>query len=114
MSGLPDYWTTDAARGWGGDRFYLLERGGDPERAAGVWFTLWDTAADRDEFARRYRETPAGGEARSIPMGERGEVLAFGLTGDEAAALERTLAERPPRFWRKETGQLVPWTPAGP
>jgi hypothetical protein len=41
-----------AAAGWDGDAYVLLARGGDQ---ALVWYSVWDTEADADEFAEAYR-----------------------------------------------------------
>ncbi|MCA9436309.1 MAG: hypothetical protein KC978_11020 [Candidatus Omnitrophica bacterium] len=37
-----------AAEGWGGDRYFLLAKNG---RKVLVWFTIWDTLEDKEEFA---------------------------------------------------------------
>ena len=42
----------DAAGGWDGDSYALLEREG---RHALVWYTVWDSDADADEFVAAYR-----------------------------------------------------------
>ena len=39
-----------SAFGWGGDRYVLLADGGGQHSL--VWFAVWDTEAERDEFAR--------------------------------------------------------------
>ena len=39
-----------SAFGWGGDRYVLLADGGGHRSL--VWFAVWDTEAQRDEFAR--------------------------------------------------------------
>lgn len=41
-----------AAAGWDGDVYVLLEKDGEQ---ALVWYTLWDTATDADEFVDAYR-----------------------------------------------------------
>jgi hypothetical protein len=65
----------DAAAGWGGDRYALLERGDD--RALVMRWT-WDSARDRAEFADALRawggeglpdSTPAGRDAWRTPGG---------------------------------------------
>ncbi len=87
-----DGWTTPAAEGWGGDRFYLLARGSSRAEAArsltgvlGVWVTAWDSPGDRDEFVAAL---PGG----SIPsgfsvelLGTRGAVVLIGFAGADRA-----------------------------
>lgn len=41
-------WTNPAATGWGGDRYQLYA--GPHGKLVMVWFSLWDSAQDRDEF----------------------------------------------------------------
>ena len=54
-----DAWTTPVARGWGGDRFFLLGSGSSALDAAralkelkGVWITVWDTPVDSGRVHR--------------------------------------------------------------
>ncbi len=56
----------DAAEGWGGDRYALLERG--DERALVMRWT-WDSASDEAEFAHALRAWGGEGLPDSIPAG---------------------------------------------
>lgn len=88
----PDYWTTDGARGWGGDRFYLLD-GGDPkaENGRAVWITFWDTPTDRDEFMEDYASHRKDTERKAIRFGKRGVVFTFGFTAEQVSDVEKRL-----------------------
>lgn len=100
-AGLPAYWTNQAASGWGGDRFYLLQgKGGE----AGVWITLWDTAGDRDEFLESYTEALPGAAGSRFLLGARGAVFTFGV---DAGRVQEAFAARPPAMNRG--GE--PWSP---
>ena len=106
-------WTNPAAAGWGGDRFYLLAAGPDAkaagkslEAARGVWFTLWDTPQDRDEFVQAYEGRPMTGRA-IVPLGNLGAVALFGFDAAEQKALAERLAKSPPPMTR--AGK--PWSP---
>jgi hypothetical protein len=58
MAGVADSVATRAAAGWGGDRAYLFERaGGTP---IFVWKTVWDRAADAEEFFNAYNSLQRG------------------------------------------------------
>jgi len=101
----PSGWTNDAARGWGGDRFFLLAEGRDAAAAAkelkglrGVWITLWDTADDRDEFVEDYAEFRPQRSRAAFKLGRRGTVFFYNFDGTEWAALRRTLETSPPKF----------------
>lgn len=74
-----------AAAGWDGDVYALLERDG---RHALVWYTLWDTQGDADEFEVAYR---AAFEAR------------FGIGPEE----DLVTPERRARVERLELGGLA-------
>jgi hypothetical protein len=95
-------WTHPGSEGWGGDRFYLLERE-DPRRRvgtgeeAGLWILLWDTPEDRDEFEEA---CDPGERAPGFPLGRRGAVRLFGMDPETAAGIERSFRENPPRFTR--------------
>jgi hypothetical protein len=103
-SGLSAYWTNKASMGWGGDRFYL----GESDRGwAGLWFTLWDTPKDRDEFAATYSTEVLDTSRNWFPLGERGAVFLFGLDEEPAGAIEKALLETPPGFTKN--GEI--WTP---
>ncbi|MBU0637936.1 MAG: hypothetical protein KKB50_03660 [Planctomycetes bacterium] len=103
---MPGYWTTKAATGWGGDRFYLLAPAGDQEKAeaasgqVGMWLTYWDTQQDRDEFAEAYQEHRKLVNRVYMKLGERGGVFFFGVDSAQQAALQQTLRSRPPRLTR--------------
>jgi len=45
---------TQAAEGWGGDRYQVFETG--PGRHAVVWWTRWDTEKDAREFLKTYTD----------------------------------------------------------
>lgn len=94
---LPQNYTSDAASGWGGDRFYLLAAGdGDEtlEEAKGVWVTVWDTEADRDQFLAAMATARPKAVARKI--GTLGAVFLFGFDAKDAASLADTLEQSPP------------------
>ena len=83
-------WTNPGAAGWGGDRFYLLASGTtreDAERSLkdprGVWVTVWDTAAERNEFtAALDKGNPPPGYAVS-PIGDTGAIVFIGFPKGE-------------------------------
>ncbi|MCX7916387.1 MAG: hypothetical protein N3A53_08825, partial [Verrucomicrobiae bacterium] len=51
---LPHTEASDAAAGWGGDRYHVFERGvGGP--LAVVWWSVWDDEKEAEEFAHAYR-----------------------------------------------------------
>jgi hypothetical protein len=52
--------TNDAAPGWGGDRYALIEKG---EGRLLCWSTRWDSPEDADEFAAALSDLSAGIEA---------------------------------------------------
>ncbi|MBE3071833.1 MAG: hypothetical protein IMZ67_02555 [Acidobacteria bacterium] len=94
-------WTTPAARGWGGDRFYLLGSGRDAADAArsltdlrGVWVTVWDSQGDRDEFVATLPQSSVPAAYAVMPMGTFGAVVLIGFDDTErgrlAAQLDRT------------------------
>jgi hypothetical protein len=117
------YWTNTAAKGWGGDRFFLLapaEAGRDSENSGGsengrgesvaprgVWITAWDTAKDADEFVAAYEERNPDPARTMVRIGARMIAFLFGL-GAGAAPLAARLGETPPpasRAWN-------PWADA--
>jgi hypothetical protein len=73
--------SSQAAAGWGGDRYELWRRGED---AALIMRWRWDTPPDVGEFETRLREV----------VGERGAVVRRGGTVTLAVAPGRDLAER--------------------
>ena len=103
---MADAWTNPAAAGWGGDRFYLIASGPDAKAAGksldaarGVWFTLWDTPEDRDEFVQAYEGRPMAGRA-IVPLGSLGAVVLFGFDAAEQKALAERLTKSPPPMTR--------------
>ena len=105
---MPGYWTNGAATGWGGDRFFLLtsasnEGGPLPpfEDCCGLWFTVWDTPADRDEFIEGY-ETHRDLPARAlVKLGDLGAVYLLGFDEARREAVEKTLRTTPPPLMRE-------------
>jgi hypothetical protein len=73
--------TSEAAAGWGGDRYELWQRGAE---SALIMRWRWDTPRDEAEFAARLREV----------MGDRGVVGRRGGMVTLAVAPEHDLAER--------------------
>jgi hypothetical protein len=97
LMGNPGYWTNKFAKGWGGDRLYLLgargARGKEDLSAPGVvWVTAWDTADDREEFVEGVRG--ARGAQPGFGVAEDGKVavFAFGKGGKLDAGLREILA----------------------
>jgi hypothetical protein len=85
MAGVSEKDATRAAAGWGGDRAFLFERGGNSSLF--IWKTVWDKAADAEEFFRSYNE---------MEKAREGAQLSDSVTqGDTAQAV-----------WR-EAGRLV-------
>ena len=89
-----DAWTSPAARGWGGDRFFLLASGSTAADAAralkdlkGVWITTWDTPADRDEFTASLATSSMPRATATAPMGDVGAIVFVGFEASERAAL---------------------------
>lgn len=114
MLQMASAWTNPAAAGWGGDRFYLLASGASPDAAAkdlkdlqGVWFTLWDTPEDRDEFLEAYARCAPSPAPVLVRLGTQGAVAMFGIDDAERQALEKRLGESPPPM--KRAGK--PWSP---
>jgi len=111
---MADVWTNAAATGWGGDRFYLLASG--PSAAAagqaltdlrGVWFTLWDTPQDRDEFVAAYEQQPDAGRRTIVPLGNLGAAALFGFDETEEKTVADGLKKAPPPATRGGK----PWAP---
>jgi len=105
--GMPDYWTSAAAAGWGGDRFFLLTSGTDketitkqPEDLYGAWFTLWDTPADRDEFIAGYEAHRTLSSRTVLKLGTLGAVHLFGFDSAQRDGLEKRLRTAPPKCTR--------------
>lgn len=116
LEGMPlaDSWTNLAAKGWGGDRFYLLAAGPNADAAGatlrdakGVWITLWDTPADRDEFVAALEKIPAAGPRAIVGLGTVGAVVFFNFTDAERADLAKQIEQSPPAMLRGGK----PWAP---
>jgi len=118
---MADAWTNRAAAGWGGDRFYLLASGPSAEAAGpvrirrdktlaglrGVWFTLWDTPEDRDEFVAAYERRPVARRGAAVLLGNLGAAWLFGFDNAEEKAIADRLKKAPPPMTR--AGK--PWAP---
>jgi hypothetical protein len=107
----PSYWTNTAAKGWGGDRLYLLAPANDdgtPDlaRAEVLWITAWDTVEDREEFDRALVKRRGQQPGFASHAEGRVAVYRFGATR-EAAEIEKlpTLVR-----WEQDG---KPWDPAG-
>lgn len=103
--GMPGYWTNEGAKGWGGDRFYLLaprpveeSAAHQPEGLCGLWITLWDTSEDRDEFIDAYEKHRPLPSRRIVKLGSRGAACFFDFCEEAERALEESLKAGPPRF----------------
>lgn len=99
LSASPDYWTNDAAKGWGGDRFFLIADGPDEKAASkdlknrrGVWVTMWDTSDDREEFIDDFVHFRPDPTRRLIRIGARVAVFTFAFSADAHAAFETALS----------------------
>jgi hypothetical protein len=110
---MADAWTNTAAKGWGGDRFFLLASGPSAEAAGkslkdlqGVWITLWDTPKDRDEFADAFDANAASAHA-TFRLGNMAAVVFFGFDEAERKALEAGFEKSPPPM----TQSGKPWSP---
>jgi hypothetical protein len=99
-SGTPASWTTEAARGWGGDRFYLLAGAGADTASRGIWVTAWDAPEDRDEFVDAYEPRHPASLSRRVDLGPLVSVYLFGMSPEEAASLEEALRRSPLRLAR--------------
>jgi hypothetical protein len=100
-------WTSAAASGWDGDRFFLLASGRDAIEARrtlagvrGVWITAWDSARDRDEFqaALAAGSVPAGTVV--VPFSTSGAAVFFGVSEGEREGLARELPRAGEQFFR--------------
>jgi hypothetical protein len=97
-----DAWSTPAARGWGGDRFFLLASGASAADAAralqnlkGVWVTAWDTPVDRDEFAAALAASSMPPSTVTMPLGADVALVFVGFDAPERTALIERLGDRP-------------------
>jgi hypothetical protein len=112
-AGMPAYWTNEAASGWGGDRFYLLEREesrrpGRRTAKNGIWITLWDTEEDRDQFVAAYEALFENENRIRFGLGEKGAVFLFGMEGSVGRSLEERFLASPPTF----TKGGASWSPS--
>lgn len=85
---------TRAASGWDGDAYALLADGDD---RALVWYTVWDSPADADEFADAYRQAffaRFGGEGTETEL----------LSEERRARLDRLAISGMPAVRIVETG----------
>jgi len=88
LAGVPSEEARRAAAGWGGDRSFVFEREG--RAPLFVWRTVWDRAADAQEFFRAYnalqqrRGAPAGPEESEQQRGwlEGAHLTLVRLEGD--------------------------------
>jgi len=108
-----DAWTNTPAKGWGGDRFFLLASGTSADEAGttlkdlkAVWVTLWDTPTDREEFVGAYDKNAAAAHA-TFRLGNMAAVVFFGFDEAERKALEARLEKSPPPM--TQAGR--PWSP---
>jgi hypothetical protein len=102
MAGLSEKEATRAATGWGGDSAFLFERGG---ASLFVWKTLWDKAADAEEFFRAYNgmeklrvgaeQTGAQtqGNYRQTIWREAGRLVVVRLEGDSVIVIRGSDAD---------------------
>jgi hypothetical protein len=81
---------TAAAAGWGGDRLVLL-RGPSGALTVGIR-TVWDTAADADEFSGAARTAAASLAAAHVVRHHEGSKVVVVAVGDAADALAGALA----------------------
>jgi len=106
LMGQASYWTNRYARGWGGDRLYLLgERSSegalDLSRPGVVWVTAWDTEKDRQEFAGMLRRSRGSRPGFSVVEDGRVAVVVFGACGgvDPEAVLRTARFQQDGRPW---------------
>ena len=107
---LPQQWTTAAATGWGGDRFYLLSRRGNVNGAnsfMGLWITAWDTPEDREEFVAAMEWNCPDPNRTLTRLGDRAAVWFYGFDDAARQALEQKLAQTQNLF----TCDGQPWSP---
>src|SRR5688572_23644373 len=78
------YWTSLAARGWGGDRPFLVgDETGAPAAPGLDWITAWDTTGDREEFVDAMRKHRS--QAPGFDVWAEGRVAAFASVGAAAS-----------------------------
>ncbi len=118
----PDYYTTEAASGWGGDRFFVLMKGApripilgpgasggdmEPENIRGVWVTVWDTPKDREEFVAAYDKNVPMPHRTTVRIGERTAAFLYGFEEDEAEKAAERMKQQPPRL-RQDNKNVEP------
>jgi hypothetical protein len=105
MQLLPDTHETAApalAEGWDGDRYRVYE--GQDGAQALVWYSVWDTVVDADEFAQGLEQALPG---RRGPSGRRTEVRRLELGG--MAAVRLIDASTAWEAWRRPPGvRIIP------
>jgi hypothetical protein len=112
----PDYYTTEAASGWGGDRFFVVQKGGmkipvlgrgtpegtgEPENIRGIWVTVWDTPKDRTEFIEAYDKHVPMKDRVTVELGERTACFLYGFEGDEVEKITEKMRKQPPKLKQK-------------
>jgi hypothetical protein len=114
LMGSANYWTNTAAKGWGGDRFFLVATGDAGKAGAGagagagvgaargVWITAWDSAKDAEEFVSAYEERNQDAARVTVRIGTKMAAFLFGFGKEESPALAEALRATPPpatRTW---------------
>ena len=101
----PSAWTNQSAIGWGGDRFFLLASGlkeenipQQPEKLYGIWFTMWDTTDDCNEFIAAYKTHRPSPLYSALKLGERCAIFLFNFESSQRKALQKRLQTTPPGF----------------
>lgn len=70
------YWSNRAARGWGGDEVWVLQRqAGEATERGMLWLTFWDTEKDREEFQAAYAKHY--GERVAVTAAADGRLLVY-------------------------------------
>jgi len=101
----PSTWTNKSACGWGGDRFFLLssettdnDNDRQPAGLCGIWFTMWDTQDDCEEFIDNYEKHRPSIERRMLRLGSHCAVFLFEFNDSQQDKVTRRLQESPPNF----------------
>jgi hypothetical protein len=82
------FWTNRAARGWGGDRLFMLKN--SKGKKGILWITLWDLPKDAEEFASAYKKHHS--KVREFGIAKQGRIVT--ITFGCAQGLENALLER--------------------